>query len=235
MQASTVRILAVDDHRPTLEFLDGFLGRHGYQVVVATTGTEALQLVDRERVDLVILDLRLPDIDGLTVCRELRERTEYLPVLMLTARDTTEDEIAGFDAAADDYVRKPVDPQVLLARIQALQRLAWRTRTKDTVALVDGIEVDLAMRCIRRPDDRDVRLRPRAFDLLVFLLEHPGRVWSKRQLLTYVWGDEGAATGSAVEHHIAAIRAALGDTGNEWRYVLTRGKEGYLLPREVLA
>ncbi|HVA59537.1 MAG TPA: response regulator transcription factor [Mycobacteriales bacterium] len=225
-----MRILAVDDHPPTLEFLDIYLGRHGYDVLTAASGTEALSLLDRQGVDLVVLDLGLPDIDGLAVCRELRRRPGYLPVLMLTARDTVADELSGFAAAADDYLRKPVLPEVLLARVRALER---RAVTRDVLRLVEGFELDLAMRELRRAGER-VRLTPRSFDVLRFLCEHPGRLWSKNQLLFHVWGADGPADPSAVEWHVARIREALGDSGREFRFVLTRPHEGYVMPREVV-
>lgn len=227
-----MKILAVDDHQLTRQTLDVYLGRYGYEVLTAASGAEALATLEVTTVDLVILDLGLPDIDGLAVCRAIRQRPGYTPVLMLTARDSVDDELAGFDAAADDYLRKPAQLPVLLARVRALQRGILRTATTELVRFAGGEELDLRSRQVRR-DGRVVRLAPRSFDLLTWFVEHPGRVWSKQQLIDYVWGCADPPVYSTVEWHVSQIREALGDLGRP-RYLLTRPHEGYLLVAEAL-
>lgn len=228
-----MRILAVDDNVATREFLDVLLGRHGFSVRTAGSAAEALGVIDSEPIDLVILDLWLPDRDGLALCREIRARPRYVPVLMLTARDQVGDELAGFAAAADDYLRKPAEPEVLLARIRALQRVGRSGPTRETVQLSGGIQIDLRARELSRAG-RVVPLGRRSFDLLVWFAEHPGRWWSKRQLVDYVWGGEDPPVESTVEWHINQIREALGDTGRELRYLQTRARVGYLMPEQVV-
>jgi DNA-binding response OmpR family regulator len=226
-----VRLLVVDDHPPTLEFLVDYLTEDGHQVYAAATGSEALAVAGRQHLDLVVLDLSLPDLDGLAVCRRLRAVPGRPPVLVLTARGGIDDELAGFAAAADDYVRKPVDPDVLLARIAALHRRA-SGGAGEVVRLVGGVEVDLALREVRRAGVRQP-LGPKSFDILAFLVSHPGRVWSKRQLLDQTT-DGDLPDPDAVEWHVARIREALGDTGRHLRCLLTRPKVGYLVPREAV-
>ncbi|MHB2022282.1 MAG: response regulator transcription factor [Mycobacteriales bacterium] len=226
-----MRILAVDDHQVTREALDVYLGRHGYQVSTASSGAEALAALEVSPIDLVILDLGLPDMDGLAVCQEIRRLPRYTPVLMLTARDSVDDELAGFAAAADDYLRKPAPMPVLLARVRALERGILRTATTDVVRLSEDVELDLRSREVRRGGDT-VRLGRRAFDLLTWFLEHPGRVWSKQQLIDYVWGGEAPPVYSTVEWHVSRIREALGDTGREPKFLITRPTHGYLFRLE---
>ena len=231
-QAGRMRVLVVDDHRPTLEFLDGYLSGHGHRVLPADSGTQALTVAEEQAVDAVVLDLGLPDVDGLAVCRALRRRRGQLPILMLTARDRRDDELAGFAATADDYVRKPVDPPLLLARLTALHRRSQAQLGETTLRLIGGVEVDLGLREVRREGVRQP-LGPKSFDVLAVLVTNPGRVWTKAQLLERAWGDDLPGS-QAVEWHISQVRGALGDTGRQLRYVLTRPRVGYLMPRDVL-
>lgn len=228
-----MRILVIEDNPAAREAIDVYLGRHGYQVVTAATGAAALAALDAAPHDLAILDLALPDMDGLALCRTLRARAGQLPILILTGRAGVEDELAGFAAAADDYLRKPAALPVLLARVRALARRAKFSGTADLVRLTGGVEIDLRAREVRR-DGRAVRIGPRTFELLLWFVEHPGRVWSKPQLVDYVWGGERAPVHSTVEWHVSRIREALGDTGKVPRYLVTRPMHGYVMRADAV-
>lgn len=222
-----MRILVVEDEEALRSFLVPRLEREGWQVDSAATGTAALAAVRSHRPDLVVLDVGLPDLSGLDVCRELRRLPGYLPVLMLTGLDSREDELRGFAADADDYVIKPVQPDTLVARIRALLRRSTAGRDLDRVWLGE-VEVDLRTRTARR-GGIDLGLGPREFDLLAFLLEHPGQVFGKTQLLTHVWGSDADVDTHAVTARISALRARVETNPNRPQYVLTRPGVGYYL------
>ena len=211
-----MRILVVEDEAALRSFLVRRLQREGWQVAAAASGAEALLAVRIRRPDLVVLDLGLPDLSGLDVCRELRRLPGYLPVLMLTGLDSRDDELRGFAAQADDYVTKPVEPDTLVARIRALLRRAAAGQDEDRPRLGD-VEVDLRTRTARR-DGKDVGLGPGEFDLLAFLLEHPGQVFGKTQLLAHVWGTDADVDTHAVTGRISALRARIEANPNRPRY-----------------
>ncbi len=222
-----MRILVVEDEEALRSFLVPRLEREGWEVDLAQTGVAALAAVRNHRPDLVVLDVGLPDLSGLDVCRELRRLPGYLPVLMLTGLDSRDDELRGFAAQADDYVTKPVQPDTLVARIGALLRRATGGRDLDRLWLGD-VEVDLRSRTARR-GTADLGLGPREFDLLAFLLEHPGQVFGKTQLLTHVWGRDAEVDSHAVTARISALRARVETNPNRPQFVQTRPGVGYYL------
>ena len=222
-----MRILVVEDEQALRSFLVPRLQREGWQVEAVSSGAQALASVQERRPDLVVLDIGLPDLSGLQVCQELRRLPGYLPVLMLTGLDSRDDELRGFAAQADDYVTKPVEPDMLVARIRALLRLAAANRGEQSLTLGD-VEVDLRARAARR-DGQDLGLSRREFDLLAFLLEHPGQVFGKTQLLAHVWGSDADASTHAVTARMSALRARVEPNPNRPRYLLTRPGVGYYL------
>ena len=228
-----MRILIVEDEPGLRSYLVPLFEREGFDVDAVGTGGDAVAAVHDRRPDLVLLDVGLPDISGLDVCRELRRLPGYLPILMLTGLDTRDDELAGFDARADDYITKPVDPATLVARVRATLRLAQLAGDGGVLRL-GSVDIDLRSREARR-DGRSVGLKPREFDLLAFLIEHPGQVFGKTQLLNQVWGPDFDGDPHTVETRISAIRSAVEDNPNQPRYLHSRRGVGYfatLEPRE---
>lgn len=209
--AAVKTILVVDDERNIVELLRLYLEREGFVVIAAADGEAGLELHARQDPDLVILDLMLPKVDGLEVCREIRRRGET-PVLMLTARSDDIDSIVGLELGADDYVTKPFNPRALVARVKAILRRSDPDRRSTRPIEVDGLRIDL-----RRRDatigDRRLALRPREFDLLAALARDPGVVLTRDQLLETVWGTDFPGETRTVDVHVAEVRKQLGDGG----------------------
>ena len=204
-------ILVVEDEEAISSFVSAFLRKDGFDVKTTASGREALTLVVSEQPALVILDLMLPDLDGMEVCRRIRE-TSDLPVLMLTARDDDLDKIAGLDAGADDYLTKPFNPAELVARVRAILR---RSSTDDSLregrTLSHGeLVLDAGSRECHIGDE-EIRLAPKEFDLLWELLDHRGLVLTRDQLLERVWGYTFAGDTRTVDVHVRQLRKKLGD------------------------
>jgi two-component system, OmpR family, alkaline phosphatase synthesis response regulator PhoP len=204
-------ILVVDDERNIVELLRLYLEKEGWAVIAAADGETGLELHRRHDPDLVILDLMLPQIDGLEVCREIRRRGDT-PVVMLTARDDDVDAIVGLELGADDYVTKPFNPRALVARVKAVLR-----RSSGTVRAGRPIEVgDLRIDPPRREamvGDRRLELRAREFDLLTALARDPGLVLTRDALLESVWGTDFPGETRTVDVHVAEVRRKLGEDG----------------------
>jgi two-component system KDP operon response regulator KdpE len=221
------RVLVIDDERPIRRLLRSVLSAHGYSVHEAENGAEALQQVRMARPDVIILDLGLPDIDGVEVTRSLRNWVQT-PIIALSVRESESDKIATLDAGADDYLTKPFGPGELLARIRAALRRA--SRLEDGPVLRSGdLRVDLAMREVR-VGDRIVQLTPTEYELLKVLMSHCGKVLTHRQLVNEIWGGlhyEDAL--HLLRVNISNLRHKLdaGTTGS--RYILTEPGVGYRL------
>lgn len=220
-------LLVVEDDDAVRSFVVPRLEREGWEVHGVGTGVEALAAVADRRPDLVVLDIGLPDMSGLQVCRELRRQPDYLPVLMLTGLDAPADELAGFAAETDDYLTKPVQPDALVARIRALLRLATVTRDARMLRL-GQVEVDLQLRTAKK-NGEDLRLQPKEFDLLAFLLEHPRQVFGKHQLLSHVWGPDYGGDTHTVTVRMSRLRSLVEDNPNRPRHLCTRQGVGYYL------
>jgi DNA-binding response OmpR family regulator len=206
------RILVVEDEAPIADAVAARLRSEGYDVQTVGDGLAGVERADRWEPDLVILDLMLPGIDGLEVCRRI-QRSRHLPVLMLTARDDETDLVIGLAVGADDYLTKPFSMRELVARVQALFRridaLAGVVASR-VLQLEDGIEVDVDARRVRRKGDI-VHLTPTEFDLLVCLAERPGRILNRERLLADVWGYRDGSGARTVDSHVRALRRKLGD------------------------
>jgi two-component system response regulator MprA len=200
-----VGILVVDDDASIRRMLDRTLAAEGHQVEVAADGGEALAAVERSAPDLVVLDVRMPGVDGLAVCRRIRAKGLATPVLMLTARDAVSDRVAGLDAGADDYLVKPFATEELLARVRALLR---RGRDPVEVLAYGDLTLDIDTRTVRR-GDRVLELTEREADLLELLLRHAGRVVPREQAIAQLW--HGAATSNVVDRYISNLRRKLGE------------------------
>jgi DNA-binding response OmpR family regulator len=226
------RVLIVDDEPNLRHTLSYSLQREGHEVAQAADGETALATAERQPLDLVILDLMLPGIDGLEVCRRLRQRSG-VPILMLTARDTEIDRVVGLEVGADDYLAKPFSMRELLARVKAILRRAELDRaaqqpTAPDPLLVDGLSISLARRRVE-VDGKPVALKPREFDLLAFLASRPGQVFSRAQLLSHVWGYDYAGDTRTVDVHVGSLRTKLGDRADDARWIETVWGVGYRL------
>ena len=210
MPGSAQTILVVEDEQAIASFVAAYLRKDGFDVQMTASGREALAVVGTDPPSLVVLDLMLPDLDGMEVCRRIRE-SSTLPVLMLTARDDDLDKIAGLEVGADDYLTKPFNPRELVARVRAiLRRGGGRTRPEAGVMHHGDLVLDAGRReC--RVGDKEVRLAPKEFDLLWELLDHRGLVLTRDQLLERVWGYTFAGDTRTVDVHVRQLRRKLGD------------------------
>jgi DNA-binding response OmpR family regulator len=206
----TQTILVVEDEEAIASFVAAYLRKDGFDVRVTASGREALTFVGTESPSLVVLDLMLPDLDGLEVCRRIRE-TSTVPVLMLTARDDDLDKIAGLEVGADDYLTKPFNPRELVARVRAiLRRSAGKSQPDGGVLRHGELTLDAGRReC--RVGEEEIRLAPKEFDLLWELLDHRGLVLTRDQLLERVWGYTFAGDTRTVDVHVRQLRRKLGD------------------------
>ena len=226
-----VALLLVEDDAGIGEPLSRGLETQSFAVTWARTGTEAVDATRRERFSLVLLDLGLPDVDGVALCRTLRERMPDTVIVALTARDTEMDIIATLDAGADDYLLKPFRFAELLARLRAhLRRTPQPKPTeahRDARPLCVGkVELDLVShRCTI--NGKPVQLRPKEFDLLEVLLDNAGRALSRDRLMMNVWGEDWYGSTKTLDMHIAMLRRHLGDHGEDPRRITTLRGHGY--------
>jgi DNA-binding response OmpR family regulator len=205
----STQILIVDDERNIVELVALYAQQAGYKVLQAHDGATALELAEREKPAIVVLDLMLPQINGWDVCRRLRQKSD-VPIIMLTARSDDVDKIVGLELGADDYLAKPFNPRELMSRIKAILRRANRSemRTDEVVVQVGQVQVD--------PNSREVsvagnfiKLRAKEFDLLAFLAANIGRVFTREKLLEAVWGFDFAGETRTVDVHVAQLRKHL--------------------------
>jgi DNA-binding response OmpR family regulator len=201
-------IVVADDESNIAELVDLYLTREGYRVVQAATGQATLDAVERSRPRLVVLDVGLPDIDGLEVCRRLR-RTSSIPVIFLTARDGEIDRILGLELGADDYMTKPFSPGELVARVKAVLRRVDGGGAAAEVVQAGNVAIDVARREVR-VDDVVVEFTTKEFELLRFLAERPGLALSRQQILDGVWGYDWFGDARTVDVHIAQVRKKIG-------------------------
>jgi two-component system phosphate regulon response regulator PhoB len=223
----TAKVLVVEDEPALAEMLRYNLEAEGFRVLHAGTGEEAEMLVAEERPDLVVLDWMLPSVSGIELCRRMRMRpeTKTVPIVMLTARGEESDRVRGLSTGADDYVVKPFSLPELMARIKAILRRSAPNRTADVLKVGD-IELDRAAHRVMR-GLREVRLGPTEFRLLEFLMESPGRVFSRTQLLDGVWGRDAFVDERTVDVHIGRLRKAL-IRGREADPIRTVRSAGYM-------
>jgi two-component system phosphate regulon response regulator PhoB len=202
-------VLVAEDEGALVTLLRYNLEREGYRVVEATDGEEALLLAAEEKPDLVLLDWMLPQLSGIEVCRRLRAKpeTRNVPIIMLTARGEEADRIRGLNTGADDYITKPFSMTELLARLRAVMRRIRPGLSEDTVRVGD-IEMDRAAHRVRR-SGHEVHLGPTEYKLLDHLIQHPGRVFSREQLLDAVWGSDIYVEARTVDVHVGRLRKAL--------------------------
>jgi DNA-binding response OmpR family regulator len=222
-------ILVVDDEEAIAEAVRARLGSEGYRVIVASDGPDAIALHAAEQPDLVVLDLMLPGMDGLEVCKEI-QRERWTPVLMLTAKTEEADKVAGFAVGADDYLTKPFSLRELVVRVKAILRRVDRIRgiggTDDGPIERNGLVLDPQRRLVT-VDGSEVALTPLEFEILHALAREPGVVLGRDQLMDRVWGYRDYAGGRVVDSHVARIRRKLGEDGNDPRFIRTVHGVGY--------
>ncbi|MGL4172966.1 MAG: response regulator transcription factor [Actinomycetota bacterium] len=200
-----MRVLVVEDDPATRSSLERSLTFEGYTVVAVPDGDACLAAIDTYRPQAIILDLGLPKVDGLEVCRRLRAAGDDVPVLMLTARESTGARVRGLDAGADDYLPKPFELEELLARLRALLRRSGATATAQQVLVVDDLRVDLASREVTRGGQL-IDLTRTEFELLRFLASSPRQVFTRAQILSEVWGYEFDPTSNTLEVYVGYLR-----------------------------
>jgi DNA-binding response OmpR family regulator len=220
------RVLVVDDDQTVSDVVRRYLERDGFTVGLASDGPSALRAFAQEKPDLVVLDLMLPGIDGLEVCRRMRAIEPDLPVVMLTALGEESDRVLGLEVGADDYVTKPFSPRELVLRIRSVLRRSAPPPAAPAETLLDGdLSVDVARRIVKL-GERDVALTVREFDLLVFLMRHPGKVFRRSELLENVWGWTFGDQ-STVTVHMRRLREKIEDDPAEPTRILTVWGVGY--------
>jgi DNA-binding response OmpR family regulator len=200
-------VLLVEDEESLASLIEAYLAQEGFSVASVGTGAAALKRIESEPVRLVVLDLNLPDMDGLEVCRRIRARSA-VPVVMLTARDEESDLVVGLDAGADDYIGKPFSPKELVARMKALLRRAEPGGDEEMPLALGDVVVERSGREVRVAGE-PVDLRPKEFDLLAYLIANRGAVFSRDVLLERVWGYDYAGGTRTVDVHVAQLRRKL--------------------------
>ncbi len=219
------RILVVDDERPILRFLSASLSGQ-YQITEASTGEDAIQAVARDHPDLMILDLGLPDIDGVAVTRRVREWTD-MPIIVVSVREQESDKVAALDAGADDYLTKPFGAGELMARIRvALRRSA--PIEANSVFKSDGLTVDFARRLVS-VGDQQIDLTPTEYDILRVLIQHAGKVLTHRQLLRAVWGNAYESETHMLRVNVSNLRRKIEPDPAKPQHIITEPGVGYRL------
>ena len=208
MQNKTVMI--ADDEQRIRKLISDFLQREGYTIVEADNGQSALTLLAAEKIDLVILDVMMPEPDGLTVCREIRKKSS-VPIIMLTARSEELDQLFAFELGVDEYVTKPFSPKVLTARVNALFRRLESEKSVERSS--NGLNIDTDSRLVSL-DAAPLELSPKEYDLLAFLFENRGKALSRQQILNQVWNFDYYGDLRTVDTHINRLRSKLGDSAS---------------------
>jgi DNA-binding response OmpR family regulator len=230
-------ILVVEDETTLRETLADALEVEGFRVIAAADGREALTMFRADKPDLVLLDLMLPELSGIEVCRIIRAESG-VPIVMLTAKDSELDKVVGLELGADDYVTKPFSLRELSARIRALFRRSEQVAGPDAalppVVDLGRVQVDLAGHRLLR-DGEALAIKPKAFELLAFLLRHPGQAFTRDQLLEHVWGYDYAGETRTVDVHVHWLRSTLEDDAAAPRFIHTVRGVGYVFRRPAEA
>jgi DNA-binding response OmpR family regulator len=221
------RILLVDDDANLRHALTYSLKQEGFEVLASDDGKTGLESFRRDKPDVVVLDVMMPGLDGLEVCRRIRAESD-VPIIMLTARDSEVDRIVGLEIGADDYIGKPFSTRELVARVRAMLRRSRRgaERPSGEQYSADGLVLDTVRHRVTR-DGEEVALTPKEFELLAFLIAHKGQVFGRDQLLASVWGFDFAGDSRTVDTHVKTLREKLGDSVDRPRWIDTIRGFGY--------
>ena len=210
-----IKILVVDDEPDILDFLRYNLVKEGYQVVTASNGEEGVMMAEKEKPGMVILDIMMPKMDGVEVCRNLRSKPEFdkTLIIFLTAREEDYSQIAALDIGGDDYITKPIRPRVLLSRIKALLRRSDRLEEEaaDAVIVVGELEIDTERITVKK-GEKVIELAKKEFELLNLLVSKPGKVFSREEIFNKVWGTDVIVGNRTIDVHIRKLREKIGDT-----------------------
>jgi two-component system, OmpR family, KDP operon response regulator KdpE len=223
---SSIRILVIDDEPPIRKLLRMGLSSQGYTVLEAADGRAALELIGREKVDLVILDLGLPDMKGHELLRLVRERDDAVPIVVLSSRGDETGKVEAFDLGADDYVTKPFGMNELLARLRAALRHQLAVQGERPVFRVDELSVDLVRRIVRM-GDQEIKLSPKEYEVLRLMVLHAGKVLTHAHILREVWG--GSTDSQYLRVYVRQLRQKLEPEPERPRYILTETGVGYRL------
>ncbi len=227
IQESYPRVLIVEDDPAIGAFVQTALEREGFETALVKRGDTALERVEVVSPDLILLDLMLPGLDGLQVCQVLRRRSQYIPIIMLTARDDDVDKIVGLEIGADDYITKPFKMRELIARIRAILRLVNRSAGAGSRVLRFGsLEINIEGRTVKR-DGQLISLAPKEFELLALLVSNPRRVFGRETLLEKVWGYDYAGQTRTVDVHMQRLRQKIEPDPGEPRFLVTVRNIGY--------
>ena len=218
---SNIQILVVDDESRMRKLVKDFLQREGYSVLEAGDGMEAMDIFYEQKIDLVILDVMMPRMDGWQTCREIR-RDSTVPVIMLTARSEERDELQGFELGVDEYISKPFSPKILVARVGALLKRIYGTDAEEKME-AGGIELDKAAHQVQ-VDGKSIDLSYKEFELLTYFLENQGIALSREKILNNVWNYDYFGDARTIDTHVKKLRNKLGDKGN---YIKTIWGMGY--------
>lgn len=231
MSAKKETVVVADDDPRLLRLVQYNLHQAGYRVLTASDGNRALRLAETENPDLLLLDIRMPLMDGLEVCRRVRNFST-VPIIMVTAKDSEEDKVAGLDAGADDYLTKPFGAPELMARVRAVLRRAklYTSETAEPVFETGGLKVDFAQQ-LAYLDGRPVNLTPTEYRIIAYLARNAGRVVTQSDLLTKVWGPEYENEAHLLRVNIARLRQKIEPDPSSPRYVITRPGIGYYLAK----
>jgi len=205
------KILLVDDEPDILEFLSYNLKKEGYEVYTAENGKRGIEIAEKQNPDLIILDVMMPEMDGIETCSEMRKISKLKNTLIafLSARNEDYTQIAGFDSGADDYITKPVKPKVLVSRVKALLRRAG-DKTESNIIEVGGLQIDREKYLVRK-DNEELIFPRKEFELLALLASKPGRVFTREEILNKVWGGDVIVGDRTIDVHIRKLREKLGD------------------------
>lgn len=202
-------VLVVDDEPGILELVKIYLEKEGWRVILAKDGGQAIERIEIDHPDMIVLDVMLPGMDGFDICKQLRSQGNQVPIIMLTARDDDIDKILGLELGADDYMTKPFNPRELVARIKAILRRGKQTNDLEKKIIKAGdLSLDLARREVEYKDEL-IELRTQEFEVLRVLAEHPGWVFSREKLLSLAWGFDFLGQTRTVDVHIAQIRKKI--------------------------
>jgi len=219
-------ILVIEDDRHILELLKVCLGQEGYKVVTEENGIQGLARAKQGGWDLIILDLMLPGMDGLTICKELSAKDFSVPILILTAKGEEFDRVLGLKLGADDYVVKPFSPRELAARVEAILRRVGKTASALEEIQFSELRINPSLR-VTTINDNKVLLTPKEFDILYLLASHPGRVFTRDELLNRIWGFDYLGGSRAIDEHIKNIRQKIKEAGAHYTYIQTVWGVGY--------
>jgi two-component system KDP operon response regulator KdpE len=220
------RVLVVDDERAIRRYLHAALNAHGYIIYEAVNGQEVLSMAATERPDLIILDLGLPDIDGVEITRQIREWSQ-IPIIILSVREQEKDKVAALDAGADDYLTKPFNTGELMARIRVALRRSTQT-SPEPVFTSGELVVNLSRRLVT-VREQEISLTPTEYDLLRVLIQHPGKVLTHRQLLRKVWGDAYETESHLLRVNMSNLRRKIEPDPTRPRFIITEPGVGYRL------